>query len=70
MGIGGRVGDYAFKAFTATLGATTLYLTATFSVNLYRGFVWHNSQTVRSFGTLFCVNSCEILYSLTYDCGL
>ncbi|KAL1334036.1 hypothetical protein HN51_062923 [Arachis hypogaea] len=45
MGIGGRVGDYAFKAFTATLGATTLYLTATFSVNLYRGFVWHNSQT-------------------------
>ncbi|KAL1371587.1 hypothetical protein HN51_001815 [Arachis hypogaea] len=45
MGLGGKVGDYAFKAFTATLGATTLYLTATFSVNLYRGFVWHNSQT-------------------------
>ncbi|QHO49923.1 uncharacterized protein DS421_1g18190 [Arachis hypogaea] len=55
MGLGGKVGDYAFKAFTATLGATTLYLTATFSVNLYRGFVWHNSQTVISL-SLFLIS--------------
>nr|KYP35605.1 putative GTP-binding protein C02F5.3 [Cajanus cajan] len=34
MGIAGRVGDYAFKAFTATLGIATIYLTATLSVNI------------------------------------
>ncbi|ESW27370.1 hypothetical protein PHAVU_003G196000 [Phaseolus vulgaris] len=45
MGIAGKVGDYAFKAFTATLGFTTIYLTATFSVNVYRGLSWHNAQT-------------------------
>ncbi|KAL2321900.1 hypothetical protein Fmac_026279 [Flemingia macrophylla] len=45
MGITGRVGDYAFKAFTATLGIATIYLAATFSVNVYRGLSWHNAQT-------------------------
>jgi hypothetical protein len=29
--------DMAFKALTAGLGVTTLYLAATFSVNVYRG---------------------------------
>ncbi|TKY55150.1 hypothetical protein E2542_SST19564 [Spatholobus suberectus] len=45
MGIAGKVGDYAFKAFTATLGIATIYLTATFSVNVYRGLSWHNAQS-------------------------
>ncbi|KAL3618008.1 hypothetical protein CASFOL_038329 [Castilleja foliolosa] len=40
-----RIGDWAFRAFTAGLGVTTVYLTATFSVNVYRGLAWHNAQT-------------------------
>ncbi|KOM33214.1 hypothetical protein LR48_Vigan01g277000 [Vigna angularis] len=48
MGVAGKVGDYAFKTFTAALGFTTIYLTATFSVNVYRGLSWHNAQTVPS----------------------
>nr|DAD31093.1 TPA_asm: hypothetical protein HUJ06_009944 [Nelumbo nucifera] len=47
MGIAGKVGDWAFKAFTAGLGVATIYLTATFSVNVYRGLAWHNAQSVR-----------------------
>ncbi|KAL2936015.1 RNA2 polyprotein [Bienertia sinuspersici] len=45
MGVASKVGDLVFKGFTAGLGLTTIYLTATFSVNVYRGLSWHNSQT-------------------------
>ncbi|OAY30955.1 hypothetical protein MANES_14G071800v8 [Manihot esculenta] len=45
MGLSSRVGDWAFKAFTASLGVATIYLTATFSVNVYRGLSWHNAQS-------------------------
>ncbi|ESR52960.1 hypothetical protein CICLE_v10023252mg [Citrus x clementina] len=45
MGVASKAGDWAFKAFTAGLGVTTIYLTATFSVNVYRGLAWHNAQT-------------------------
>nr|DAD34733.1 TPA_asm: hypothetical protein HUJ06_005373 [Nelumbo nucifera] len=45
MAIAGKVGDWAFKAFTAGLGVATIYLTATFSVNVYRGLAWHNAQS-------------------------
>ncbi|CAK8563094.1 unnamed protein product [Lathyrus sativus] len=45
MGIASKVGDYAFKAFTATLGVATIYLTATFSANVYKGLAWHNAQS-------------------------
>ncbi|CAM8933883.1 hypothetical protein QQ045_015247 [Rhodiola kirilowii] len=45
MGIVNEAGNWAFKAFTAGLGITTVYLTATFSVNVYRGLAWHNAQT-------------------------
>ncbi|CAO2818286.1 unnamed protein product [Amaranthus hypochondriacus] len=45
MGAGSKVGDLVFKGFTATLGVATIYLTATFSVNVYRGLSWHNSQS-------------------------
>ncbi|KAB1209907.1 hypothetical protein CJ030_MR6G029297 [Morella rubra] len=45
MGIASKAGDWAFKAFTAGLGVATIYLTATFSVNVYRGLAWHNSQS-------------------------
>jgi hypothetical protein len=38
--------DMAFKALTAGLGATTLYLAATFSFNVYRGLAWHSEQSV------------------------
>jgi hypothetical protein len=41
------VGDLAFKALTAGLGVATLYLAATFSVNVYRGLSWHSEQSVR-----------------------
>ncbi|XXG52307.1 hypothetical protein AAC387_Pa03g0682 [Persea americana] len=41
----GGIGDIAFKSLTAALGLTTIYLTATFSVNVYRGLAWHNAQT-------------------------
>ncbi|XP_047072360.1 uncharacterized protein LOC124681494 [Lolium rigidum] len=37
--------DMAFKALTAGLGVTTLYLAATFSVNVYRGLAWHSEQS-------------------------
>ncbi|CAL5198310.1 unnamed protein product [Lathyrus oleraceus] len=45
MGIASKVGDFAFKAFTATLGVTTIYLTATFSANVYKGLAWHKAQS-------------------------
>ncbi|KEH31868.1 hypothetical protein MtrunA17_Chr4g0059621 [Medicago truncatula] len=45
MGIAGKIGDYTFKAFTATLGITTIYLTGTFSVNVYKGLAWHKAQS-------------------------
>ncbi|KAM7471356.1 hypothetical protein LguiA_009539 [Lonicera macranthoides] len=45
MGVASKTGDLVFKAFTAGLGVATLYLTATFSVNVYRGLSWHNAQT-------------------------
>ncbi|CAJ2664435.1 hypothetical protein L195_g037114 [Trifolium pratense] len=45
MGIASKVGDYAFKAFTATLGVATIYLTGTFSVNVYKGLAWHKAQS-------------------------
>ncbi|PKA56343.1 hypothetical protein AXF42_Ash014846 [Apostasia shenzhenica] len=40
-----RVGDIAYKAFTAGLGAATIYLAVTFSINVYRGLSWHNTQS-------------------------
>lgn len=46
MGIVSKVGDYGFKVFSAALGLATVYLTATFSVNVYRGLAWHNAQSV------------------------
>ncbi|KAK4375632.1 hypothetical protein RND71_006309 [Anisodus tanguticus] len=45
MGAASKAGDLVFKAFAAGLGVTTIYLTATFSVNVYRGFSWHKAQT-------------------------
>ncbi|KAF8094942.1 hypothetical protein N665_0348s0025 [Sinapis alba] len=45
MGIVSKAGDWSFKAFTAGLGFATIYLTATFSVNVYRGLSWHNAQS-------------------------
>jgi hypothetical protein len=45
MGIVTRAGDWSFKAFTAGLGLATIYLTATFSFNVYRGLSWHNAQS-------------------------
>ncbi|KAK9684647.1 hypothetical protein RND81_10G222600 [Saponaria officinalis] len=45
MGGGSKIGEWAFKGFTAGLGLTTIYLTATFSVNVYRGLSWHNAQS-------------------------
>ncbi|KAK1257232.1 hypothetical protein QJS04_geneDACA019003 [Acorus gramineus] len=40
------MGEVVFKGLTASLGLATLYLAATFSVNVYRGLSWHNSQSV------------------------
>ncbi|KMZ59105.1 hypothetical protein ZOSMA_6G00330 [Zostera marina] len=40
-----RVVDFGFKALVAGLGITTVYMTVTFSVNVYRGLSWHNAQT-------------------------
>ncbi|CAK9177298.1 unnamed protein product [Ilex paraguariensis] len=45
MGMASKAGDWAFKAFTAGLGVATIYLAATFSVNVYRGLAWHNAQS-------------------------
>ncbi|KAK4794037.1 hypothetical protein SAY86_012031 [Trapa natans] len=45
MGFTRKAGDWAFKAFTAGLGVATVYLAATFSVNVYRGLSWHNAQS-------------------------
>ncbi|VVB15858.1 unnamed protein product [Arabis nemorensis] len=45
MGIASKAGDWSFKAFTAGLGLATIYLTATFSFNVYRGLSWHNAQS-------------------------
>ncbi|KGN64278.1 hypothetical protein Csa_014049 [Cucumis sativus] len=45
MGAASKAGDWAFKAFTAGLGVATIYLTATFSVNVYRGLSWHKAQS-------------------------
>ncbi|XAR65425.1 hypothetical protein NMG60_11009554 [Bertholletia excelsa] len=44
MGFSSKAGDLAFKAFTAGLGVATIYLAATFSVNVYRGLSWHSAQ--------------------------
>ncbi|KAF1887799.1 hypothetical protein Lal_00023807 [Lupinus albus] len=65
MGIASKVGDYAFKAFTATLGAATVYLTATFSVNVYTGLAWHNAQSIIRIRSL---NSClcSVVYVLEF----
>uniref|UniRef100_A0A0D3BHX7 Uncharacterized protein n=1 Tax=Brassica oleracea var. oleracea TaxID=109376 RepID=A0A0D3BHX7_BRAOL len=49
MGIVTKAGDWSFKAFTAGLGLATIYLTTTFSVNVYRGLSWHNAQSVSFF---------------------
>ncbi|CAF1708096.1 unnamed protein product [Brassica oleracea var. botrytis] len=46
MGMVRKAGDWSFKAFTAGLGFTTIYLTATFSVNVYRGLSWNNAQSI------------------------
>ncbi|KAI8003610.1 GDSL esterase/lipase [Camellia lanceoleosa] len=46
MGVASKAGDWAFKAFTAGLGVATIYLAATFFVNVYRGFSWHNAESV------------------------
>ncbi|KAF9671519.1 hypothetical protein SADUNF_Sadunf12G0056000 [Salix dunnii] len=55
MGIASRAGDWTFKAFTAGLGVATIYLAATFSVNVYRGLSWHNAQSRLDFlGGLRC----------------
>ncbi|KAL5974259.1 hypothetical protein ACLOJK_030923 [Asimina triloba] len=45
-----KLGDLAFKAFTGGLGVATLYLTVTFSINVYRGLAWHNAQSSRKHG--------------------
>ncbi|CAL5351084.1 unnamed protein product [Camellia sinensis] len=37
MGVASKAGCWAFKAITAGLGVATIYLAATFSVNVYRG---------------------------------
>ncbi|GER53150.1 cytochrome c-552 [Striga asiatica] len=44
-----KIGDWAFKAFTAGLGVATIYLAATFSVNVYRGLAWHSAQSRKVF---------------------
>ncbi|CAA0836091.1 Unknown protein [Striga hermonthica] len=41
-----KIGDWAFRAFTAGLGVATIYLAATFSVNVYRGLAWHSAQSI------------------------
>ncbi|OAY80042.1 hypothetical protein ACMD2_24522 [Ananas comosus] len=49
-----RAGDVAFKVFTAGLGVATLYLTVTFSINVYRGLSWHSAQSIS-----YLVFSCD-----------
>ncbi|KAL5722407.1 hypothetical protein ACHQM5_005931 [Ranunculus cassubicifolius] len=44
MSTAAKVGNWTFKAFTAGLGLTTIYLTATFSLNVYNGISWHKQQ--------------------------
>lgn len=48
MGGASKAGDLVFKAAAAGLGVATIYLTATFSVNVYRGLSWHKAQSVSS----------------------
>ncbi|CAI9096941.1 OLC1v1033205C1 [Oldenlandia corymbosa var. corymbosa] len=45
MSLVSKVGDWGFKAFTATLGVATIYLAGTFSVNVYRGLAWHSAES-------------------------
>ncbi|KAM3232479.1 hypothetical protein CQW23_15349 [Capsicum baccatum] len=45
MGGASKAGDLVFKAAAAGLGVATIYLTATFSVNVYRGLSWHKAQS-------------------------
>ncbi|KAI9174111.1 hypothetical protein LWI28_012122 [Acer negundo] len=45
MGLASKAGDLVFKGFTAGLGLATIYLTATFSFNVYKGLSWHNAQS-------------------------
>lgn len=60
MGIVTRAGDWSFKAFTAGLGLATIYLTGTFSFNVYRGLSWHNAQSV-CFFSLFLSNGLSLV---------
>lgn len=63
MGFAAKAGDLVFKGFTAGLGLATIYLTATFSVNVYRGLSWHNSQTViLSFSCLSFQSDCVFVF--------
>ncbi|KAG5522877.1 hypothetical protein RHGRI_034876 [Rhododendron griersonianum] len=57
MGVASKTGEWAFKAFTAGLGVATIYLAATFSVNVYRGLSWHNAQSVINPNPL-CLSVC------------
>ncbi|KAG2327958.1 hypothetical protein Bca52824_010686 [Brassica carinata] len=59
MGIVSKAGEWSFKAFTAGLGFATIYLTATFSVNVYRGLSWHNAQSVTSFFFFLLLSNSE-----------
>ncbi|CAL5379695.1 unnamed protein product [Camellia sinensis] len=40
MGVASKAGCWAFKAFTAGLRVATIYLAATFSINVYCGLSW------------------------------
>jgi hypothetical protein len=62
-----RVADVAFKALTAGLGVATIYLTATFSINVYRGFSWHSAQSVISQKLFLCLLTTFPLNSLLFD---
>ena len=63
MGVASKAGDYAFKTLITGLGLATIYLTATFSVNVYRGLAWHNAQQVLSLPIQFLV-----IGSILCDC--
>ncbi|CAN4099335.1 unnamed protein product [Withania somnifera] len=52
MGGASKAVDLVFKAFASGLGVATIYLTATFSVNVYRGLSWHKAQSVTNHSPL------------------
>ncbi|KAK2663867.1 hypothetical protein Ddye_002441 [Dipteronia dyeriana] len=59
MGLASKAGDLVFKGFTAGLGLVTIYLTATFSFNVYKGLSWHNAQSaLASFKKVLIVVTC------------